>query len=163
MLMLVFSSCKNQQESSFAFDYNKEKIRHAFQMHNLIEAIADCGEVSGSYLGALGIKSEPYQLFLQLKQTASNSELLELINNDYNVTVKAYSFIILAERRSVYLNNISQHVVSDSSTFNYSIGCFVTEEKLNAFYKEVANEFLSNEVLNGYNNNKKYSLLFAGL
>ena len=156
-LFFVFGSCRNEKNGvaknyrGISDDSFNEKIQYAFKMRNIVNEIGDYGIVEGSAIGGLGVRSEQHERFLNLEKIASDEDLLDLVNNDNTAAVKAYAFLALTRRRSLLINKIPKKILSDTTCFNYTVGCLGRTERLNEYFSDVASCFLSDNVERDYN------------
>ncbi|MDG1571033.1 hypothetical protein OZ410_01795 [Robiginitalea sp. M366] len=71
----------------------------------LADSLAKVNRVHGPYVGFNGETTNQYRNFLQLTETASEGQLLELCNHD-NAVVRAYAFWGLARNQFTRLDSL---------------------------------------------------------
>ena len=126
----LIASCSFGQSN-----FDKSKITIA--TNKIVTKIVKVNELMGSAVYYEGIRPKQYDNFIQLKETANQSELIELTNHP-NGVVRCYSFWALSYRNSIDLYPLIINHIGDDESVNTQFGCIGGSEKVGDFFINVA-------------------------
>ncbi len=84
------------------------------------------------YAAIPNVKNQYYKLYMKLSETATDSELVALINHDRK-TIVLYAYIILTSRRYFAIKEIFIKNITDTSEVWFAGGCTGVIWKVNQF------------------------------
>ncbi len=123
--------------SSSIAQSNFDKSRITKATNNIVTKIVKVNELMGSAVYYEGIRPKQYDNFIQLKETANQSELIELTNHP-NGVVRCYSFWALSYDNSIDLYPLILSHIGDDESVNTQFGCIGGSEKVGDFFINVA-------------------------
>lgn len=132
LMLLAIPLIANGQES-----FEKAKISET--TNQIVLKIAEINEVMGSHVGYAATRPEQYDNFIELKEKATSTELIELLNHP-NPTVRSYAFWALADNHSIDLLPIVISHISDIEEVETLFGCIGGNKKVGDFMVDIARE-----------------------
>lgn len=120
-------------------------------LKNKVNQIAINPTVDGQAVSITGMQTEQYRRFQWLKQFATDEELTNLTKNPSG-NVKAYSFMVLCDRNSLFCKEILEQRLSDKTQFQHYSGCLQMPEYINIFYLRYLSVKLSSGEVARYKN-----------
>ncbi|WP_338378937.1 hypothetical protein [uncultured Flavobacterium sp.] len=121
--------------SSFAqSNYDDSKISN--KTKKAVKKIERVNELMSSAVYSSGMRPKQWDNFETLKETATESELIELTNHP-NGVVRSYSFWALSYNKNVDLFKIVKNHLNDDELISTQFGCIGGQEKVGDFYIQV--------------------------
>ncbi len=125
------------------------------EIKKLVKQIMQVNELHHKHVGAGGITSQQYNTFLNLRNKASISELISLLNHR-NAVVKGYASWALADKKYPALDKILIQFLDSKEMVKTFNGCILSEDELpSEFYYRVLYQDYDNPL------SKKDSLFFV--
>ena len=132
IIFLLFGS--NFLYSKKHLDYSDGDIRQ--EIIDSVKEIANENVLNGAMVGRGGTKTSQYKRFEFLYTTATEDELLELIDHP-NGVVRGYSFWALAKVRSDKLEEVIENHIGDTAMISTISGCILYSYPVIDFMIEV--------------------------
>ncbi|KOY84318.1 hypothetical protein AD998_21455 [bacterium 336/3] len=123
--LICTSSCFGQ--------YHFDKTKISKKIEEIIKRIKDVNQVMGNAVYYEGIKPPQYDNFIELRNKATQKELLELTNHP-NGVVRCYAFWALSYIQSVDLLPVIIKHIDDDEFVSTQFGCIRDEEKVGDFF-----------------------------
>ena len=135
ILFIIFLSCGiNFDSARTSFNISDDDIRQ--EVIDTVKEVANSNILMSDAVGIAGIKPVQYERFEFLYTTATEDELLKLM--DYpNGVVKGYTFWALAKMRSDSLESIIENHIGDTDTILSQSGCLLFSYPVIDFMIEV--------------------------
>lgn len=116
---------RQTQADSIAFQETPKKLT------DIVKRIAEINEVQSAHVGAVGVKSDNYKNFLELKEIAQTEDLLKLTDNK-NPVVACYASMALADRSYPELKTIFLKFVSHPRQVSIFSGCLKSRNDISS-------------------------------
>ena len=135
IILIIFLSCGiNFDTARISFNLSNDDIRQ--EIIDTVIEIANENILMSAAVGIAGIKTLQYERFEFLYTTATEDELLELMEYP-NGVVKGYTFWALAKMRSDSLESIIENHIDDTDTILSQSGCLMFSYPVIDFMIEV--------------------------
>lgn len=136
LMMLIFISCK--QEINGNFYSNNPDI--SSRVKHIANKIDQYGTLTGSAVGYSARKPEQWDNFMDLKNTASDQELIVLTNHPSTV-VRCYAFDLLRKKRHKKVLEILKNHLKDTSFVFTQFGCIGGGSRVSDYMLRSVNPF----------------------
>jgi hypothetical protein len=125
------------------------------ETQKLVKKLIQINELHHKHVGAGRVTSEQYYTFISLRDKASISELISLLNHR-NAVVKGYASWALADKKYPALDKILIQFLDSKETVKTFSGCILSKDELSSeFYYRVLYQDYDNPL------SKKDSLFFV--
>jgi hypothetical protein len=144
ILGLTICSCDSKHHASSSTsnetsqpERNVEAVENKVgTVQNIVAQIEAGNRVESSHIGIAGSPSSQWDLYKQLKNSATTEQLIDLTDHR-NGAVKCYAFHALASKRSDKLFPVLLKHLYDTSTIETQSGCIVMTELVGDYFLNV--------------------------
>lgn len=134
-LFIILNSCSpNKKQTKFISEISP-KIELSDSTKNIVNAIIDYGEITGSAIGYAGRQPKQWNNFKKLQEDVSEKEIVALTEHT-NPVVKCYAFNVLVYKRNKNSFNILKKNLQDTTSVSCQYGCMVSTVKVNDYFIE---------------------------
>lgn len=152
--ILFLNSCQSDDRSFFdelepipiSSNYHDTSNRFTEVLSEMIKNGSVCWSEAFT-----GKKSLQWTRYEWLSKNASDSQLLDLMNNP-NTHIRVYAFLSLKDRHHTSLKRVIIAQINDTSSFSWVNGCFGEEKRINSFCLEECSGLFTRKELSKYRN-----------
>jgi hypothetical protein len=107
-------------------------------LKEIVNAIAKGNSVESSHIGYGGVPSKQWERYEQLKNKATDAELVTLTDHR-NPAVRCYAFQALAAKQSDQTFKVLLKHLNDASVVSTQSGCIVMDQLVGDYFADVVN------------------------
>lgn len=129
LISLIFNSCLEEKED-IEFVHINELSK---KTKNVVSDLIEYGVITGRAVGGAGTKPKQWDNFKDLRENATNPELLLLTEHPHPV-VKCYAFDLLVNKRNENCFNILKDNLIDTTSVFTQFGCIGRRTRVNDYF-----------------------------